>query len=223
MANILVIAVHPDDETLGCGGTLLKYASRGDHLHWMLLTAAHPADFSLEMIKQQEHQIDDVLQAFRFDALHWLKFPMTRLETFRITDLVNTIRKVIEEIHPEIVYVPNRSDVHSDHRVAFEATQSALKPYNMRGLGVRRILACEVSGETDAASPLVENAFLPTVFVDIGRTIERKLEIFKLYESEIQPEPMPRSFSAVRAMARMRGTTIGVEYAEAFMLIREIG
>ena len=111
----------------------------------MLLTAAHPADFSLEMIKQQEHQIDDVLQAFRFDALHWLKFPMTRLETFRITDLVNTIRKVIEEIHPEIVYVPNRSDVHSDHRVAFEATQSALKPYNMRGLGVRRILACEVS------------------------------------------------------------------------------
>jgi LmbE family N-acetylglucosaminyl deacetylase len=92
----------------------------------------------------------------------------------------------------------------------------------MRSLGVSRVLACEVLSETDASPPFAENAFLPNVFVDVSDTLERKLEIMQIYETELHPGFLPRSPSALRAMARFRGATIGVEYAESFMLVREL-
>ena len=93
----------------------------------------------------------------------------------------------------------------------------------MRKQGVRRILANEAISETDASSSVVKNKFNPNVFIDVSATIERKLQIFSLYKSEVHPEPLPRSLSAIRALARYRGATVGVEYAEAFMLLWEIG
>jgi len=220
--RVLAISVHPDDETLGCGGALLKYASQGDTLHWLLVTSAHPQDFSEEVIEQQAQQVFSVETAYPFTTLDWLKLPTTRLETLPLNTLIKAIEEVVERIDPEIVFVPNPSDAHSDHRVTFDAAMVVFKPFYMRKRGVCRVLACEVLSETDAASPLAQTAFAPNVFIDVSAIIERKLEILSLYESELHPDPLPRSLSAIRALARSRGATIGVEYAEAFMLIREV-
>jgi len=221
--KILVVAVHPDDETLGCGGTLLKHASQGDTLHWLIITSAHPQDYSQKIIAQQARQVSLVKKAYPFRTLNWLKFPTTRLETISLKTLIEAIEDVVQQVKPEIVFVPNPYDVHSDHRVTFSAAMTVFKPLSMPKRGIKRVLACEVLSETDAAPPLTNNVFIPNVFVDVSSTIERKLEIFSLYESELHSEPLPRSLSAIRALARYRGATIGVEYAEAFMLVREVG
>jgi LmbE family N-acetylglucosaminyl deacetylase len=220
--KVLVIAVHPDDETLGCGGALLNYAAQGNSLHWLVVTASHEPEYSSAQGLGQVEQVHAVERAYPFATLDWLKFPTTRLERVPFNDLVRAIRAAIERLRPEIVFVPNRSDVHSDHRIAFQAAMAVLKSFYMRSLRVRRVLACEVLSETDAAPPLAEHAFVPNVFVDVSTTLKRKLEIMGLYKAELQPDPFPRSPSAIRALARYRGATIGVEYAEAFMLVREV-
>jgi LmbE family N-acetylglucosaminyl deacetylase len=220
--RILVVATHPDDETLGCGGTLLKLVQHGARIFWVLVTAALEPDYSADYIAMQAKQVENVRQAYPFESLTWLKYPTTRLDALPLASLIVALQKCLAQIRPECVFIPNRSDVHSDHRVVFHALSAVLKPIYMCSLGVNRILACESISETDAAPPLPECAFLPTVFVDVGETFERKMEIMGLYKSEIHAEPLPRSPSSIRAQARFRGSTIGVEYAEAFMLVREI-
>ena len=220
--NVLAIAVHPDDETLGCGGTLLRMAAEGASLHWLLLTAIHPPHCPPEQVTRQQRQVEAARAAYPFANLDWLKHPAIELETVPMGRLVNDIRAVVARVRPEVVFIPNRCDAHSDHRVAFDAIHAVLKSFYLKSLGVRRVLMCEVISETDAAAPLPENAFVPTVFSDISATLERKLEIMSLFQSELHPEPLPRSLSAIRAQARFRGATVATEYAEAFMLLREV-
>ena len=220
--NVMVIAVHPDDETLGCGGTLLRHTAVGDRLHWLIVTSAHPEEWTAEEIATQARQVETVRNAYAFETLDWLRFPSTRMELMPLNKLVTAIRAAVDRIHPEIVYVPHWSDSHSDHRVTFDACMGVLKSFYQKGHGVRRILACEVQSETDAGPPGARPAFTPNVFVDISATLEHKLEILALYESETHPSHGPRSLNASRALARVRGATVGVEYAESFMLVREV-
>jgi LmbE family N-acetylglucosaminyl deacetylase len=148
--------------------------------------------------------------------------PSTRLDTVPLVEVMARIRTTIERTRPAVVYMPSPWDVHTDHRITFEAALSVLKPFHMPRLGVQRVLAFETPSSTDAAPALPHRLFVPTVFVDVGAFLERKLEISSLFASEVQAEPLPRSASAVRALARVRGATIAAEYAEAFTLIREL-
>jgi N-acetylglucosamine malate deacetylase 1 len=220
--RVMVVAVHPDDETLGCGGTLLRHAAAGDSLHWLLLTAAHEPLYAAAEVAGQAAEVSVVERAYPFTSLDWLRLPTTRLETIPLGELVARIREVVARVRPAVLFVPNRSDAHSDHRVAFQATLAVVKSFTMAPLGVRRVLACEVPSETEAGPPLAENAFVPNVLVDVGATLERKLEILAHYRSQVQAEPGPRSLSAVRALARWRGASGGLQDAEAFTLIREL-
>jgi LmbE family N-acetylglucosaminyl deacetylase len=219
MAGVLAVAVHPDDETLGCGATLLKHRDAGDEVHWLLVTALPDG---APVAERQRAQVETVRQEYGFSGCHWLKLPTSALDALPLNQLIAAIREVVERVRPAIVYVPNRSDVHSDHRIVFSAIQAVTKTFYMRTFGIRRVLACEVLSETDAAPALPEAAFTPNVFVDVTRTFERKVAIMQRYTTELHPEPLPRSISAVRALARYRGATIGVEAAEAFMLLREL-
>ena len=221
MTSVLAIATHPDDETLGCSGTLLKHYARGDHIYWLIVTRTWEPLFSPGQVAQQKRQVRAVEQAYPFDRTFWLDFPTTQLETIPLNDLIRKIHEVIVELRPDCVYVPNRSDVHSDHRVTFHAVMAVLKSFHMNARGVRRILACEVLSETDAAPQMLECSFAPTVYSDITATMERKLELMSLFESEVQPDPGPRSLSAIKSLARYRGASINVQYAEAFSLVRE--
>ena len=220
--SALVVAVHPDDETLGAGGTLLKHLARGEEVHWLIVTAAKAPGVPDSVYQQQKEQVERANKAYPFSSMTWPGLPATLLETLPLTDLIAPIEAAVKALRPETVYLPNRSDVHSDHRVVFDACQAVFKAFYMRERGVRRVLMMEVASETEAAPPFAENAFLPNVYEDITEQLERKLEIMALYEAEVHPDPLPRSLSMLRAQARVRGAAVSVAYAEAFQLVREI-
>lgn len=219
--RVLVIAPHPDDETLGCGGTLLKHRAQGDTILWLIATRGHEPQWHADILCQKEKEIERVSAAYGFEQVFRLGFPTVRMDTLAQSDVMDKVRNAIKEAQPECVYLNHAGDVHSDHRVLFEATTAVLKPFYTASHGVRRILSYETLSSTDAAVPNLARAFVPTVFNDISSWIERKLEIMSMFESEVQPSPLPRSMDTIRSLARVRGATIGVEYAEAFMLIRE--
>ena len=196
--RVLSIAVHPDDETLGCGGTLLKHAAAGDSIHWLLLTAATAPQYSDEAILRQRQQVDAAAAAYKFASVDWLKLPTTRLDSMALDDIIAPLRDVLVRVRPEVVYLPNRSDAHSDHRVAFQAASAVVKPPYMRDLGVRQILMCETLSETDAAVPFAESAFLPNHFVDVSIELHKKLDIMALYRSELQGGFLPRALSSMK-------------------------
>jgi LmbE family N-acetylglucosaminyl deacetylase len=220
--NILVIAPHPDDETLGCGGALLKHKQAGDQIHWVIVTRGYEPAWSKEVLDRKENEIRRVADAYGFNHVIRLDLPTIKLDTLPLGDVMDSLNKAINEIRPACVYLNHSGDVHSDHRVIFDATLSVLKPFNSAKQGVKRILSYETLSSTDAMPPGVARSFVPNVFIDVSGFIEKKLEIMSLYESEVQPYPLPRSIETLRALGRVRGATIGVEYAEAFMLVREI-
>jgi LmbE family N-acetylglucosaminyl deacetylase len=221
--RVLAIAPHADDETLGCGGTLLKHRSAGDSINWAIVTRAHPPQWTPEQLQRKEAEIESVSVAYGFEKVFRLDFPTIKMDTVPLDDVISGLRDVIDEARPECIYLNHSGDVHSDHRVIFSAVASVVKPFYSARHHVRRLLSYEVLSSTDAAPPDRATSFVPNVFSDVSAFIDRKLEIMSLYESEVQPSPLPRANESIRALARYRGATIGVAYAEAFMLVREVG
>ncbi|WP_055668133.1 PIG-L deacetylase family protein [Desnuesiella massiliensis] len=218
--KVLVISVHPDDETLGCGGTILKHNELGDELYWLIITKADASlGFSDEFLLKRREQIKKVCKRYGFKKMHELSLLTTKLHTIDFSDLIQAISKVINEVKPEIIYMNNRSDIHTDHQVAAKAIMSCTKSF--RYPFIKKILMYECISETEIAPALPENLFIPNVYSDITEFIDKKMEIMKMYESEVQEPPLPRSLDNIRALARYRGSSCGVDYAEAFMLLRE--
>jgi len=213
----LVVAVHPDDETLACGGTLLKHRTAGHEQHWAIVTtsaAGHPATVG------RTARIAQVAEAFGFTGVHDCQFPTTRLDTVPMGDLVEAIAGIFNTVRPEVVYLPFSNDVHSDHRVMSAAALSCTKSFRFPFL--RRILMMETISETDFASPLLGAVFAPNVLVDVSAHFEEKLHIAEIYRDELGTHPFPRSLEDLKALAMLRGAMAGCRYAEGFMLAREI-
>ena len=222
MKKVLFVSVHPDDETLGCGGTILKHKDRGDEIYWLIITAPtinHPYGYSEEIIRRREKEIGNVSKIYGFNGLISLGFPTQLLDEVNIRDLIVKINEAITAIQPQIIYLINRSDIHSDHKVAFNAIYSCTK--NFREPVIERILMYETLSETEFSPSLAENAFIPNVFVEISDYIDKKIEIMSVLVNEVMPDNLHRSFSAIKALAAYRGSRIGVNYAEAFMLLYE--
>lgn len=220
--KILTISVHPDDETLGCGGTLLKHIQAGDDLYWIIVTTPTLDHWTAEVIREKDQEVKNVARAFDMKKTIRLGFKSVQLDYALMADLMGQLYDVILEIKPEIVYTIHGGDVHSDHQIVHAAVMGVLKPFQMGNLGVNRILAFETISSTDASAPGLRQSFNPTVFSDITDFIDRKISILELYQSEIHQYPYPRSSDSVRALSRYRGSTIAVPYAEAFMVCREI-
>ncbi len=217
--RILAIAPHPDDETLGCGGTLLKHKAAGDQISWCIVTEAREPQVTQDFLRRREVEIETVASAYGFESVIKLGLPTTLLDSLPLNQVINGLRGAIEETKPDCIYLNHGADVHSDHRVIFSAAVSAVKPFNTSTHGVKRILSYEVLSSTDAAPASV---FAPAVFSDITPYIDRKIEIMTEYTTEVQPYPLPRCAETIRALARFRGASIGVEYAEAFVLVRDV-
>lgn len=219
--RVLIISVHPDDETLGCGGTILKHKRQNDDLYWLILTkASEELGFSVDFVAKRANQIEEIAKAYGFNRTFCLGLPTTRLHTIDFSDLIKSISSVIEDVKPEIIYTVNRSDIHTDHQIAAKAIMSSTKSF--RNPFIKRVLMYECLSETEIACPLPENIFYAHIYSDISEFLEEKIEIMKKYESELQECPLPRSVDNIRALARFRGATVSVNYAEAFMLLREI-
>ena len=217
--RVLVIAPHPDDETLGCGGTLLRMAESGAQLAWLIVTRiSEEAGFTPQRVQGREAEIEKVRGLLGFSEVFQLSMPTRQLDAIPMAELVEQFSGVFREFKPEHVFLPHRSDVHSDHRVVFDAGAACAKWF--RYPTVRRLLSYETISETDFCLD-TRSPFQPNCFVDISRYLERKLEIVAAYESELGAFPFPRSIQALRALAEVRGAAAGFAAAEAFQLLRE--
>lgn len=221
MTNILVISPHADDETLGCGGTLLRHAAEKQNTHWLIMTNAdNSLGYSNEFIERREKEIDVVSSMFKFKSVHKAGFLTTTLDTISMNEIVSAISKVISEVKPEIIYIPNRGDAHTDHTYVYDAMASCTKSF--RYPFIKKLMVYETISETDFSIKDGVGFFKPNIWVNISDYLHQKIEIMSVYEGELQSHPFPRSKKNLEAFATYRGSTSGYEYAEAFMLIKEL-
>lgn len=220
MNNILVIAPHPDDETFGCGGTILKYIKQGCKVYWVIVTSMTEAlGFSKEKINTRELEIEMAANKYNFSKVFKLGFPTTELDKIPFKDLVCEISKCIIETKCEIMYIPNYGDIHSDHKIVSEAAMSCSKWFRYNT--VKKIYAYETLSETEFGINNCIAGFKPNVFVNIEESLEKKLELMQIFKSEIGKAPFPRSMDVVKGLSQFRGAASGYKNAEAFMLLRE--
>jgi len=218
--KVLIISVHPDDETLGCGGTILKHKDNRDEVYWLILSTADKAvGFTEEFIIKRKEEIKTISDLYGFKRTFSLNFISTKLHLADFNILIKSISKIINDIRPQIIYMNNRTDIHTDHQISAKAILSCTKSF--RCPFIEKILMYECISETEMVAPFPENIFIPNVYSDISNYIDKKIEIMSVYESEVQNPPMPRSIGNIKALAKFRGSSCGVEYAEAFMLVRE--
>lgn len=224
--NVMVIAAHPDDEVLGCGGTMAKLAEQGVRVHVVILGEGITSRFddrgqadraALEALHARSKQAGVILGA---QSVSVLDLPDNRFDSVPMLDVVKRVERAIEQCGPEVVYTQHGGDLNVDHVVTFRATLTATRP--MASCGVRAVYAYEVASSTEWAFGRFSPAFEPNAFIDIGATLDRKIAAMQTYESEARPFPHPRSPEALRAIAQRWGSVIGRPAAEAFQLIRSV-
>ena len=218
--RVLVIASHPDDEVFGCGGTIARHVGQGDEVHVLVVTRGVPEMFPSAQIEETWRELRAAHDTLGVSETHSLNFPAARLDTVPGHEVADAIRRSLIELKPRVVYFPHRGDIHSDHRCVYYATLVAARPIN--GCSVRSLLCYETPSETTWAPPFGDDAFIPAVFVDISQYLEIKLQAAACYRSQLKNPPHPRSLEALKAQARLRGSTVCFSAAEAFMLVREI-
>lgn len=214
--RVLVVAPHPDDEVLGCGGTIAKHVVKGDEVHLCIVTKAYTPDWSAEFLKNREKEIERVKGILGIKQTHFLNFPTVKLDTIPQKTLNDSMSDILNKVMPDIIYLPHNGDLNKDHRLVFEACLVAARPVKHK---IKKLLCYETLSETEWGIP--SNLFAPNVYIDISDTIEKKVEAMRTYKSELKQPPHPRSIELIRVLARKRGSEVKVNFAEAFMLIRE--
>ncbi|MFD0696246.1 PIG-L deacetylase family protein [Paenibacillus sp. GCM10027628] len=221
MGRIMVIAPHPDDETLGCGGTLLKHRNKGDSVAWAIVTSINEnLGYDSGFIQRRKEEISLVSASYGFEKIYELGLPSAHLDTIPLSDIVQKMGECIRDFQPDTIYLPYCGDVHSDHNYVFNAACACAKWF--RYPSVQRVLVYETLSETEFGLNPDRNAFRPQVFVNIEPFLDEKIEIMRNYKSEVAPFPFPRSDEAIRALASFRGISIGSVAAESFMLLKEV-
>lgn len=225
--KVLVLAAHPDDEILGCGGMMARCALAGDIVQPVILAEGAT---SRDRERDRESRGDELnalakaagaaCEVLGVERPILRQFPDNRMDGGDRLDITKAIEEIIDEFHPDIVYSHHAGDVNIDHRCIHEATIPATRP--LPGAEIATLLFYEVASSTEWQPPGSAPAFMPNWFVDIGETLELKLKALECYASEMRDWPHPRSLKAVEHLARWRGATIGVDAAEAFMLGRNV-
>ena len=224
--NVLVIAAHPDDEVLGCGGTIARLAAEGARVSILILAEGLTSRPDFDLVRDGVALKVHHERAQRAGALLGAKevtvggFPDNRMDTVPLLDVAQRIEREIARVRPETVFTQHGGDLNIDHVVTFRATMTATRP--MRDCPVKRLYAYEVGSSTDWAFQQFEPRFTPQVFFDIEPHLETKIAAMQIYESEARPFPHPRSPEALRANARRWGSVCGAGAAEAFCCVREI-
>ena len=220
MKRILAIAPHPDDETLGAGGTLLRHRADGHQLHWLVATRmTADSGFTQDQQLIRATEMAAVSKIFGFEEVHQLPFSAAKLDRVPMSDLVAAVSSVFEQVEPHWVYLPHYGDVHTDHRVLFDAVSSCAKWFRCSSL--ERVLLYETLSETGVRRATASGDFSPNLFIDITLYLERKIHAMSIFRSELGEFPFPRSAEAIKALAHYRGTQAGYAAAEAFVSVFE--
>lgn len=227
MKNVLVVASHPDDEVLGCGGTLFKLKSFGVKVRILILGEGVTSRFSRREQADQTEVLELKNTALKVGAFlgaentEFGDLPDNRFDTLALLDIVKIIENCIHRYKPDTIFCQHGGDLNIDHQITFQAVLTATRP--LQDHCVKHVLAFEVASSTEWSFGKFEPRFSPNYFVDIGDLLEKKIEALKFYESEERPFPHPRSSESLAAMAKYWGKTCGIQACEAFEIIRSIG
>ena len=225
MTVAAVIAAHPDDEVLGCGGTIARFAADHD-VRIAILCEGEAARYKergdapaskIQALRQAARVAADILGANSVDLLG---LPDQRLDTLPLIEVTHAIEEWLSQIDPTVVYTHHPGDLNLDHTITARAVMTATRP--LPGSRVREVYAFEIPSSTEWSFQQIQPVFRPNTFVDVGATIDAKVRAMEAYAREARPFPHPRSPEAIRAIAQRWGSVVGTGHAEAFELIRSI-
>lgn len=218
MNKILVIAPHPDDELLGCGGTILKHKKESkDKVYCVYVTNF---DKKNKSYKTKLNQIKKVVKKLGFDNYFMGKFNPTKLNQKNLPQVISFLKTIITKIKPTTVYVPFENDIHTDHKVVFDACKPFIKAFRYNF--IKNFYAYETISETNFSESFAKENFRPGLYVNITKYIQQKLKVANIYKSEFKKHPFPRSSTSLKSLAVLRGSFCNHKYAESFMILKQI-
>ena len=223
--RILIVAAHPDDEVLGLGGTIAKIS--GEHQVYVAILGEgvtsrfpHRSEANSALVEELQTDARAVAKLLGVTTIVFEGLPDNRFDQLPLLEIVKRVERLIEDLRPVTIYTHHPGDLNIDHVITFRATLTATRP--VQGCPVKDVYTFEVPSSTEWGFECLAPGFRPSVFVDISGTIETKIRAIQTYSSEMRPFPHPRSPEALRAIARRWGSVAGVDYAEAFELIRSV-
>lgn len=224
--TVLVVVAHPDDEVLGCGGTIARLAKEGRKVHVLQLADGESSREMSEPVRVDEFvqkRVSAAQQACEImgcASLECMGLPDNRLDRLELLDIVKMIEQHVDRHQPTTVFTHHSGDVNIDHRIVHEAVLVACRP--LPGHPVRELIFFEVPSSTEWRPPASGQPYLPNLFMDISEVLPVKLQAMQAYASELRQFPHPRSLRAIEALAQWRGATVGVAAAEAFVMGRKL-
>ena len=224
--NILIVAAHPDDEVLGCGGAILLYKKKGFNIHVAFMTDGENSRQSNQNqvtphdIANRRESAKKCLKILGVDSYSFNNFPDNEMDSVSILEVTKYVEKLIHEHKPSMIFTHHIGDVNIDHQICHRAVLTASRPQN--SCPVKTILSFEIPSSTEWQFVSSNQSFSPNIFLDISEFFEKKIEALKCYSKELRDSPHPRSIEGVSNLAMYRGSTIGVNHAESFLLARHI-
>lgn len=216
--SALVIAPHPDDEVLGCGATIKAFTNRGISVNLCIVTQTYSPEWSDNFRIQRSKEIVKSSRILKIEQIFSLDFPTVKLDTIPKKQLIDRLSEVVQEIKPNYIFLPHYGDVNLDHRIVNQASMLALRPHLLPEK--HKIMAYETLSETEWGGP--HEPFVPRLYINVGHTIQDKVNAMKSYSSELRSGNHPRSIDSILNLAKIRGSQVGYEYAEAFDVLREV-
>ena len=226
MTTVLAVVAHPDDEVLGCGGTLARHAAAGADVHCIIVAEGatsrypkHDNGTAVSDVSKLRDAAANACAALGASLPRMLGLPDNRLDGLDLLDIIKPIEEVISELRPSIIYTHHGGDLSMDHRMTAQATLTACRP--VPDSPVKEIYAFETVSSTEWASMNRDTVFQPQHFVNISANWPAKKAALMCYASELRAFPHPRSPEAIEALARWRGAAVGIDMAEAFEVVRQ--
>lgn len=218
--NVLIIAPHPDDEVLGCGGTIAKHIAGGDEVYVAIVTKGCEPIFPSDQVNQVREECRRADAFLGVKETIFMDFPAAMLEDVPRFKFNNAFINLVQQVKPDIVYIPHHGDMQLDHKMTVDAVMVALRPKYQRV--IKKIYAYETLSETGWDIPNSTNGFVPTSYNNISDYLGKKIEAMGIFKSQVEKYPNARSLEAIKALAMYRGSTMNMDAAEAFIVIREI-
>lgn len=218
--RVMIVAAHPDDEILGCGGTLIKHRENGDEIFILWLADGESSRGKQKNIRKRNQQAKTVARQLKTKGAKFGKFPDNEFDKVSLLRIARLVEAVVRMWKPNVIYTHHEGDLNVDHRLTYRAVITACRPGMFPS--VEEIMTFEVLSSSQWQPETAENVFLPNVFVNIEKFIREKIKLVNIYEDELRAFPHPRSIQGIKVLAKYRGMQGDMRYAEAFKGIRHL-
>jgi N-acetylglucosamine malate deacetylase 1 len=214
--KVLIVAAHPDDETIGCGGTIAKHVAAGDKVFLLIMTQIYAPEWNVKELERRKSEAWKAAKVLGIKGVYYGGFPTVKLNTVPTISLTGKIGEIVKKVKPQLVYIPPKDDINIDHDIVHRAACVACRPF--ADSSITTVLSYEIAPTTRYNTDS-HSAFVPNYYTDISRFLKIKLRAMAKYRLELRNYPHPRSLKGLELFARERGLAVGFDYAEAFSLV----